>query len=131
MSHYILPIFLSADSTFTFTNLCTALKEVENVFSRVGVGYFLDVARSVLDETRKQPFTPVQNNHTLFHYYLDTHPASSWNHVAEALYKAEEHRALKKVMVTYVKGEGAVYVQHTFQSYSQTLDFSIVFDRHG
>ena len=79
----------------------------------VGVGYYLNIPYSKLNEIYRQPLTQTQKKEMLFHHYLATHPAPSWSHVAEALYKAKEHSALKKVMATYVKGEGAVHTQHT------------------
>ena len=93
-------LFLS-DSTLTLTNLCDALKDMEDV---IGLGTYLNVPMSKLDQINRQYDIPLkQKQATLLNEWLTAHPAPSWRVVAEAIYQSSKHDTLKKVQ-EFVKG---------------------------
>ena len=98
------PHCYTADPTLTLPNLCKALEVVKNWFGYSGLGSYLDIPSSKLEEIRRLYSNPAQYQRVLLHHWLTTHPAPTWVLVGEALYKKEKHIIMRNVLDTYVRG---------------------------
>ena len=97
-------LFLSPDPTLTLTTLSKLLKDVN--WGRLH--YRLDIPISVYYTIwNKYPNDKEAKARAYSDWYLNQHPAPSWELVAYALYNAEEHDmlAMLKDQVPSLKGE--------------------------
>jgi hypothetical protein len=69
------------------------------IYLGISSSTYIDISKRVTDET--------QLKMALLEWYLDSHPAPSWKHVADALYRYGEHDILDILRSQYLKGEFA------------------------
>ena len=61
-------------------------------------GEKIDIPWSQCTDIKKQyKGNPIECSKVRYEWYLDFHPAPSWDHIAEGLYQAREHYIVKQV----------------------------------
>ena len=72
-----------------------------------GLPVELDIPGSVYDTIIRQHSSDTDCNTALLEWYFHNHPAPSWRHVADALYREAEHTVLAglKDQIPSLKGE--------------------------
>ena len=87
------------DPTLTLTSLTQLMSSVEDWYM---FHIWLDIPLSIYNEHSDE----AQSVQVLCEWYITHHPAPSWLHVANALYRCREHDALDvlRSQVHYLKG---------------------------
>ena len=98
--------FPPTDPTPTLTSLTQLLDGVA-----AEVRNYLDIPSFVYADLKRQHSDPALFEKSLCEWYLSNHPAPSWRHVAEALYRGREHDVLEVVrnQVQYLKGGSVLF----------------------
>ena len=108
---FIFPYLL--DPTFTLPNLTALLENVD--WDLIG-RYYLDIPDATLDTIRSSGGDDSQCRRKCWKVYLNEHPAPSWKHVANALYRESylynknRLKELEVVQKKYLKGERVVMI---------------------
>ena len=89
------------DPSLTLTNLTQLMENVN--FTRY-VQYSLNIPDNVYDDICKQHSNDSKRKETLSEWYLNNHPAPSWPHIVDGLYRRYEHEALEVLRTFYLKG---------------------------
>ena len=88
------PFSLPADPSLTVENICEVLKGVNlNQYDQN-----FDIPYSVSEKIENQCHGNLSDfNRAFSKEYLDSHPAPSWAHIAEDLFRSSEHDVLKQL----------------------------------
>ena len=97
---------LPLEPSLTATNLCSLLAHVKD-WSSGGLPLYLQIPSSKVKEIEQLYPDLYQRRSAIMQYFLDGHPAPSWELVCLALYWKEEYEVLENVQNKYFKG--AVY----------------------
>ena len=100
----------SLESTVTATNLCTLLGGVKD-WGTYGLPWRLQIPQSKMEEMEQLYPDLYQQQSALIQFWLDTHPAPSWELVCWALYGLGEYEVLENVQSKYFKGIVCVRIQ--------------------
>ena len=101
------PSSTNTESSLNLYNLNTALETLADD-EWYDFGVCLDVPESQLDEIRSQYSTKRERKSALLHTYLTSHPAPSWQHIADALYRlgwGKFHAVLEGVQTMFPTGK--------------------------
>ena len=77
---------------------------MENVNDMDYVQLSLNIPYDVYDDIYYQYSNDSKRKETLSEWYLNNHPAPSWQHIADGLYRWREHEALEVLRTLYLKG---------------------------
>ena len=94
---------LPLEPSLTATNLCSLLADVKD-WSTLGLLWYLQIPDSKVKEMEHLYPDLSQRQSALIQYFLDGHPAPSWELVCHALYMKEEYEVLENVKNKYFKG---------------------------
>ena len=94
---------LPLEPSLTATNLCSLLADVKDWSTR-GLPRYLQIPDSKVKEMEQLYPDLSQRQCALMQYFLDGHPAPSWELVCYALYWEAEHEVLENVQNKYFKG---------------------------
>lgn len=99
-------LFLSPDSTVTTLSLAQLLMNVR-WYGEGGLHVFLHISYNVYDAITEQATSQTETVNQLCEWYVENHPAPSWEQVAESLYYWGEHEALEVLRdeIPSLKGE--------------------------
>ena len=101
------PSSTNTESSLNLHNLNAALETLpDDKWDDFGRG--LNVPVSQRDEIRSQYSTKRERKSALLHTYLTSHPAPSWQHVADALYRYRDgkfHAVLERVQTMFPTGK--------------------------
>ena len=96
---------LPLESSLTTTNLCSLLGSVKDWGTGInGLPPYLCIPGSKVAEMTQIYRDLSQRQSALIQFWLDTHPAPSWELVCYALYMVEEYEVLENVQNKYFKG---------------------------
>ena len=118
-------VFVSIDPTLTHVNISTVTATVPLEDDELG-WMVLRVPDSKYKEIHQQSSTATEERERLIHYYLNTSPFTSWNHLAGRLYHGQHHDALSAVR-RFIKTEPGefmcilVYVSKHFKECSNYI----------
>ena len=101
------PSSTNTESSLNLHNLNTALETLPDD-EWYDCGLELNVPRSQLYEIEFQHSTEWERKSALFHTYLTSHPAPSWQRVADALYRyhgGKFHAVLERVQTMFPTGK--------------------------
>ena len=101
------PSSTNTESSLNLHNLNTALETLPDDEWH-DFGAWLNVPQSQRDEIRSQYSTERERKSALLHTYLTSHPAPSWQHVADALYTYDGgkfHAVLERVQTMFPTGK--------------------------
>ena len=101
---YCMSLCLPLEPSLTATNLCSLLAHVKDWRGTVGLPRYLHIPTSKLWEMERLYPDPSHRQSALMQYFLDEHPAPSWELVCFALYVKEEYEVLENVQNKYFKG---------------------------
>ena len=101
---------LPLEPSLTATNLCSLLADVKDWRSTRGLPFFLRIPNSKVKEMEQLYPDLSQRQSALIRYFLDEHPAPSWELVCWALYMKEEYEVLENVQIKYFKGTVYTYI---------------------
>ena len=99
---HVLLSLLAADPTLTLRNIFQLLEGANWEYE--GMPFHLDIPESEYKRIKRQHSDPALCKDFLCDYYLTNYITPSWLHVADALYRAEEHEVLAKDQVCNLKG---------------------------
>ena len=107
----IILLLLLLDPTLTLPNLTPLLEKID----WVDVGWTMDIPKATVDMFRFRGGDDSQHRRRCWEIYLNEHPAPSWKHIAEMLYRAscrgkECLEELEVVQKKYLRGESAVVI---------------------
>ena len=102
---------LPLEPSLTATNLCSLLGSVKN-WGVDGLSWLLQISDSKVKEMERSYCDLSQRQSALIQFWLDTHPAPSWELVCWALYIKGEYEVLENVQNKYFKGIVYVYNIH-------------------
>ena len=91
----------STDPSLTLTNLAPMMENVKDYDS---VRYIFNIPDDVFDEIYNQDSNKSKLKEILSEWYLNNHPAPSWQHIADGLYCCREHEALEVLRTLYLNG---------------------------
>ena len=94
---------LPLEPSLTATNLCSLLAHVKD-WSTNGLPWHLRIPDSKVKEMEQLYPDLFQRQSALIKYFLDGHPAPSWELVCYALYMSREYEVLENVQNKYFKG---------------------------
>ena len=94
---------LPLEPSLTATNLCSLLDDVKD-WGTEGLPWRLQIPDSKVEEMEQLYPDLSQRQSALIQYFLDAHPAPSWELVCWALYQEEEYEVLENVQNKYFKG---------------------------
>ena len=94
---------LPLEPSLTATNLCSLLAHVKD-WGTYGLPYHLQIPNSKVKEMKQLYPDLSQRQSALMEYFLDRHPAPSWELVCYALYLEYEYEVLENVQNKYFKG---------------------------
>ena len=100
------PPSTNTESSLNIHNLNTALETLPDE-EWYNCGAWLDVPESQRDEIRSQYSTEKERKSALFNIYLTSHPAPSWQHVADSVYRqrdGEFHAVLERLQTMFPTG---------------------------
>ena len=96
--------FTTTETSLTLHNLNTALETLPD--DKLDYfGWLLNIPDSQLDRIRSQYSTASERRTALLQTYLTSHPAPSWQHVADALYCSRCHAVLERVQRMFPTGK--------------------------
>ena len=95
------------DPSLTLTNLTQLMENVNNMDF---VQLSLNIPNDVYDDIYYQYSNYSKRKETLSEWYLNNHPAPSWQHIADGLYCWREHEALEMLRTLYLKGNTMILV---------------------
>ena len=101
------PSSTNTESSLNLHNLNTALETLPDD-EWDDFGDWLNVPQSQQDEIESQYSTERERKSALLHTYLTSHPAPSWQHVADALYRHRDgkfHAVLERVQTMFPTGK--------------------------
>ena len=100
------PSSTNTESSLNLHNLNTALETLPDD-KWYDFGLWLNVPRSQRDEIRSQYSTERERKSALLHTYLTSHPAPSWQHVTDTLYRYDGklHAVLERVQTMFPTGK--------------------------
>ena len=104
---------LSLEPSLTATNLCSLLGDVK-CWGNTGLPCSLQIPGLKVEEM-KQLYPDLSQRHSArIQFWLDRHPAPSWELVCYALYAVKEYEVLENVQNKYFKGtvHGTYTVQY-------------------
>ena len=94
---------LPLEPSLTATNLCSLLADVKD-WGTLGLPWHLQIPDSKVEEMEQLYPDLSQHRSALMQYFLDRHPAPSWELVCWALYVNDEYEVLENVQNKYFKG---------------------------
>ena len=94
--------FSYTDPTFTHTNLTQLLDSLDS--NLWVINDYLNIPQSEDQIIKAKHSDEAQRKKALCRWYLDNHPAPSWKHVADALYRYGDHVVLDVLQSQYLKG---------------------------
>ena len=94
---------LPLEPSLTATNLCSLLGDVKD-WSTDGLPWRLQIPDSKVEEMEQLYPDLSQRQSALIQFWLDKHPAPSWELICLALYREEEYEVLENVQTKYLKG---------------------------
>ena len=95
---------LPLEPSLTATNLCSLLADVKD-WSIVGLPLYLQIPDSKVMEMERLYPDLSQRQSALMQYFLDRHPAPSWELICFGLYLEKEYEVLENVQNKYLKGK--------------------------
>ena len=96
--------FTTTETSLTLHNLDTALETLPD--DKLDYfGWFLNIPKSQRDRIRSQYSTASEWRTALLQTFLTSHPAPSWQHVADILYRSECHAVLERVQRMFPTGK--------------------------
>jgi hypothetical protein len=98
------PSSTNTESSLNLHNLNTVLETLPDD-EWYGFGAWLNVPESQRDKIWSQYNTRREKKSALFHTYLTSHPAPSWQYVAIALYRGIFHAVLERVQTMFPTGK--------------------------
>ena len=102
------------ESSLTATNICSVLADVKDWWGIWGLPYYLQIPSSKVKEMERLYPDISQRQSALIQFWLNTHPAPSWELVCSALYLEGEYEVLENIQSKYFKGIVDVYnIQHS------------------
>ena len=113
MWFFCVSLSLPLEPSLTATNLCSLLGSVKD-WGGYGLPCYLHIPDSKRKEIERSYGDLSQRQSALIHFWLDTHPAPSWELVCYALYLLEKYEVLENIQNKYFKG--IVYVYNIQQS---------------
>ena len=97
-------MFPSTESSISLTYLIQLLCDVHwDEDSSYGLCAYLEIPRSVIKTIQEEHSMESERKMAFCKWYINNHPGSSWKHVAEALYRSQNHELLDQV--PSLKGE--------------------------
>jgi hypothetical protein len=101
----VLSIFILLEPSLTLENILNVLGPVDNL------GNVLSIPKSKIEEVVPEQLYPdlSQRQSALVKYWLDGHPAPSWELICYGLYDAWEYEVLENVQNKYLKGNHFLY----------------------
>ena len=105
---------LPLEPSLTATNLCSVLADVKD-WSDVGLSQYLQIPSLKVMEMEQLYPDLTQRRSELIKYFLDEHPAPSWELVCYALWFTHEYEVLENVQNKYFKGTVYVHNYYTVQ----------------
>ena len=100
---------LPLEPSLTATNLCSLLADVKD-WGTIGLPQYLRIPDSKVKEMERLYPDLSQRQSALVQYFLDGHPAPSWELVCHALYWKGEYEVLENVQIKYFKGTVYTYL---------------------
>ena len=102
---------LPLEPSLTVANLCSLLPLVNSKkWGTEGLPRYLQIPDSEVKEMERL-FPDLSWRQSVFiQYFLDGHPAPSWEGVCNALYRIEEYEVLENVQNKYFKGTVCIYI---------------------
>ena len=94
---------LPLEPFLTATNVCSLLANVKD-WSIGGLPGYLRIPDSKVEEMEQLYPELSEHQSALIQYFLDGHPAPSWELVCYALYMKDEYEVLENVQNKYFKG---------------------------
>lgn len=104
----VVSLSLPLEPSLTATNLCSLLGDVKD-WSTFGLPYPLQIPFSKVLEIEQLYPDLSQRQSALIHFWLDRHPAPSWELVCYALYMKQEYEVLENIQNKYFKGTVCTY----------------------
>ena len=99
-----MPLSLPLEPSLTATNLCSLLADVKD-WSIYGLPWRLQIPDSKVKEMEQlYPDDLPQRQSALINFWLEAHPAPSWELVCYGLYMTLEDYLLENVQNKYFKG---------------------------
>ena len=99
---------LPLEPSLTATNLCSLLGDVKD-WSDDGLPYYLQIPESKVNEMEQLYPDLSQRLSALIQFWLDRHPAPSWELACYALYMEQEYEVLENVQNKFFKGRVCAY----------------------
>ena len=94
---------LPLEPSLTATNLCSLLADVKD-WGTAGLPWRLQIPDSKVKEMEQLYPDLSQHQSAVMQYFLNAHPAPSWELVCHALYWKGEYEVLENVQNKYFKG---------------------------
>ena len=94
--------FTTTETSLTLHNLNTAL---ETLPDDMLLGWLLNIPESQQARIRSQYSTASERRTAYLQTYPTSHPAPSWQHVADALYRSRCHAVLERVQRMFPTGK--------------------------
>ena len=107
---------LPLEPSLTATNLCSLLADVKDWSTGVlGLSLYFRIPSSKVKEMEQLYPDLSQRKSPLIQYFLDEHPAPSWELVCHALYMIEEYEVLESVQNKFFKGTVYTYIVQCYE----------------
>ena len=113
----------NTEPSLTPHNLTTALDTLpDDVWH--DFGWKINVPRSKRDNIKSQYSSDGERKSALIHTYLTSHPAPSWQHITQALYRCDEgkhHAVLERVQRMFPTGDQFILYAISFRENNQYI----------